>query len=61
MASSALKDLSILVRSRIPIVLVETLEEVRIVNFLAEASGREGWPLFIWAASDGLKKCPEPK
>jgi len=59
MASSALKDLSVLVRSRIPIVLVETLEEVRIVNFLAEASGREGWPLFIWAASDGLKKMPE--
>ena len=59
MASDQLDELSILIRSRIPLVQVETLEETRIIRYLECASVREGWDFFTWTAADGLRKFPE--
>ena len=59
MISDQLDELSILIRSRVPLVQVETLEENRIIKFLEGASVREGWALFTWTAADGLRKFPE--
>ncbi len=57
--SDQLDELSILIRSRIPLVQVETLEETRIIRFLEGASAREGWDFFTWTAADGLRKFPQ--
>jgi len=59
MSSNQLDELSILIRSRIPLVQVETLEETRVIKHLQEASTREGWEFFTWTAADGLRKFPD--
>ena len=56
--ADTLQDLALIIRSRFPIVQVETSEEVRIMKLLERVTNLENWPLFVWSAADGLKRVP---
>ncbi len=51
----ALKDLELLIRSRYPIIVIETSEEERAEEALQRVAARLGIPLFVWTVSEGLK------
>lgn len=53
---SELQDLTLLVKSRFPIILVETHEEPRVMELLENAANLEEWPLFTWSLADGLRR-----
>lgn len=48
-------DLSLLLRSRFPIITVDTHEESRLLELLARACNLEQWPLYRWNIADGLR------
>ncbi len=60
MHDHTLDDLLALIRSRIPLVQIETFEEKRIVDFLGQAAAAEHWDFYLWTAADGLTKHPAP-
>ena len=47
-------DLELLVRSRYPLILVETLEEERLESLLSRVASRLGVPFFRWSRTRGL-------
>jgi len=49
-------DLCLLLRSRFPLLLVETQEEARLLALVERACGEEQWPLFTWSVADGLRR-----
>ncbi len=53
-------DLKLILKSRVPIVLVNTHDETRFLEFLqgitAEASAEDYRPLFRWSVTDGLQR-----
>ncbi len=51
-----LGDLELLLRSDTPIVLIETLEEPRIVELAARLAVRMNEPAFCWTVTDGLRR-----
>ena len=52
-----LRDLELLIRSSVPIIVVETHEERRILDALAKAAvGGLYKPLFRWTVTEGLKR-----
>ena len=53
-----LNDLALIVKSRFPLVSVETSEEVRMMRLLERAANLEGWPLFVWSIADGIRRIP---
>ena len=53
-----LNDLALIVKSRFPLVQVETSEEVRMMRLLERAANLEGWPLFVWSIADGIRRVP---
>ena len=56
--ADTLQDLALIIRSRFPIVQVETREETRIMKLLERVTNLENWPLFVWSIADGLKRVP---
>ena len=56
--ADTLHDLALIIRSRFPIVQVETREETRIMKLLERVTNLENWPLFVWSIADGLKRVP---
>jgi AAA+ superfamily predicted ATPase len=54
------KDLTLIIRSRIPIVVVETQEEPRVLELLEQVARLEGKALFVWTAVDGLYRRSNP-
>jgi len=52
----ALKDLELLIRSRTPIIAVETCEEDRVEEVLLSLAARLSVPLFLWTVSEGLRR-----
>ncbi len=52
------RDLAVILRSRFPVVQVETREETRMMKLLERVANLEGWPLFVWTVADGLKRVP---
>ncbi len=56
--ADTLHDLALIIRSRFPLVQVETREETRIMQLLERVANLEGWPLFVWSVADGLKRVP---
>jgi SpoVK/Ycf46/Vps4 family AAA+-type ATPase len=50
------RDLALILRSRFPIVLIETHEEPRAVELLERICNLEDWPLFLWNVTDGLQR-----
>jgi SpoVK/Ycf46/Vps4 family AAA+-type ATPase len=49
-------DLEVIVRSRFPLVVVETREETRAIDLLQKIANRNEWPIFTWSATDGLER-----
>ncbi|MCB1849934.1 MAG: AAA family ATPase [Gammaproteobacteria bacterium] len=49
-------DLELLLRSRTPIVVIETLEEPRIVQLFTRIGLRLGEPVFSWTVTEGLQR-----
>ncbi len=56
--ADTLHDLALIIRSRFPVVQVETREETRIMKLLERVTNLEGWALFVWSVADGLKRLP---
>src|SRR3989304_2369446 len=53
-----LHDLALIIKSRFPLVQVETSEEVRMMQLLERVANLEGWPLFVWSIADGIRRVP---
>jgi len=51
-----LHDLTLILQSRFPIVVVETHEEPRVLALLEQAVNLEGGALFVWSIADGLRR-----
>jgi hypothetical protein len=54
------RDLTLIIRSRFPIVLIETHEEARVMALLERVAQLEGQGLFVWSAADGLQRRDNP-
>ena len=52
--SDSARDLEVLIRSRYPVVAVDTLEEDRLVELLGRVARRLDVPLFTWSRTQGL-------
>ncbi len=50
------QDLCLLVRSRVPIIVLETHDESRALEMLTRLAVKEVLPLFNWSATDGLQQ-----
>jgi SpoVK/Ycf46/Vps4 family AAA+-type ATPase len=50
------RDLTLILKSRFPLVVIETMEEPRVLSLLEHVSNLESLPLFVWSVSDGLKR-----
>ena len=50
------KDLELVLRSRTPIVVVETHEEARVIELLQRIASRMVTPLFRWSVTEGLRR-----
>jgi hypothetical protein len=55
-----LRDLDLLVRSRHPLVVLETAEEDRAAALLRELAARMDLPLFTWSLSRGIRRGADP-
>jgi AAA+ superfamily predicted ATPase len=49
-------DLQVILKSRFPIVVIETHEERRVVDLLEKIANLNGWALFVWTLVDGLRR-----
>jgi SpoVK/Ycf46/Vps4 family AAA+-type ATPase len=56
--SDNLRDFVVILKSRFPLVEVETGEEVRLMKLLEQVANLEGWPLFVWSIADGIRRIP---
>jgi len=54
MACNDSHDLALLLRSHVPIIVVETVEERRVVDLFLQLAPRLHGPLFQWSITDGL-------
>jgi hypothetical protein len=50
------QDLCLLVRSRVPIIVLETHDESRALEMLTRLAVKETLPLFNWSATEGLQQ-----
>lgn len=56
--SDTLHDFTLIIKSRFPLVEVDTGEEVRMMKLLERVSNLESWPLFVWSIADGVRRVP---
>ncbi len=54
------RDFTLILRSRFPIVVVETHEEPRVLSLLDKVARLENQALFVWSAADGLRRRDNP-
>jgi SpoVK/Ycf46/Vps4 family AAA+-type ATPase len=50
------RDLTLILQSRFPLVVIETPEEPRVLSLLENVCALEGLPLFVWSVADGLRR-----
>jgi len=50
------RDLALLLKSRFPIVVIETHEEARALRLLETICNQEQWPFYSWSIADGLRR-----
>lgn len=53
---SDLHDLDLILRSETPLLLIESREESRILEFFTRLGMRLGEPVFRWTVTDGLRR-----
>jgi len=51
-----LQDLMVLIKSRFPIVLVESHEEPRVLSLLEKSTNLDNTPLYTWSVTSGLRR-----
>ncbi len=51
-----LHDLEVILNSRTPIIVIESQEELRIIQLLTQLGMRLQHPLFRWSVTDGLQR-----
>lgn len=56
--ADTLHDFTLIIKSRFPLVEVDTGEEVRMMKLLERVSNLESWPLFVWSIADGVRRVP---
>jgi hypothetical protein len=56
MAMNDLHDLELMLRSETPILLIESLEEQRILQLFTRLGLKLGEPVFCWTLTDGLRR-----
>ena len=49
------RTLGVILKSRFPLVVIETPEEPRVIRLLEQACNLESLPLFLWSAIDGTR------
>jgi SpoVK/Ycf46/Vps4 family AAA+-type ATPase len=50
------RDLTVILKSRFPLVVIETSEESRVLQLLERIANLEGWALFVWSVVEGLRR-----
>ena len=55
-AMSDFRDLQLLIRSHVPLLVVETHDENRARELLTRLAIKEALPLFVWSVTDGLQR-----
>jgi SpoVK/Ycf46/Vps4 family AAA+-type ATPase len=53
-------DLKVILRSRFPLVAVESFEELRVLGLLERVANLEDQPLFVWTLTEGLRRRGRP-
>ena len=56
MLQSDHKDLELVIKSHIPLIIAETKEERRVTNMLTDLGFRLGLPLYQWSVTEGLSR-----
>ena len=56
MLQSDHKDLELVIKSHIPLIIAETNEERRVINMLTDLGFRLGLPLYQWSVTEGLSR-----
>ncbi|MCL2830366.1 MAG: AAA family ATPase [Betaproteobacteria bacterium] len=56
-----LRDLALILKSRYPIVMIETLEEQNVIHLLSRACSLDDFPFFVWNAVEGLRRYSRPE
>ncbi len=56
MSSSELHDLEVLIRSHVPIIVIETHEERRVIQLLLMLAIKRTTPLFRWTVTEGMER-----
>ncbi|MCW8889859.1 MAG: ATPase, partial [Sedimenticola sp.] len=51
-----LHDLELILTSHTPVIVIESLEEVRVSQMLAQLGLRLDYPMYQWAVTEGLKR-----
>jgi SpoVK/Ycf46/Vps4 family AAA+-type ATPase len=51
-----LQDLMVLIKSRFPIVLIESHEEPRVLSLLEKSTNLDNTPLYTWSVTSGLRR-----
>src|SRR5215211_3523413 len=51
-----LKDLLVLIKSRFPIVIIESHEEPRALSLLEKSTNLDNMPLYTWSVTTGLRR-----
>ncbi len=53
-------DLKVILRSRFPLVAIESFEELRVLELLERVGNLEDRPLFVWTLTEGLRRRSRP-
>lgn len=51
-----LKDLDIIIRSKVPIVVIESFEELRIIELIKKIGDQKQLPVYLWSVTEGLSR-----
>lgn len=57
--STSVHDLRTLIRSSHPLVIIETVEEERVLALLQSVTAQERMPLFEWSVTRGLTRADD--
>jgi len=53
---SDIKDLELLIKSNVPIIVIESHEEVRVLGIIAKIGARQRMPVFRWTITEGIRE-----
>ena len=53
---SDIKDLELLIKSNVPIIVIESHEEVRVLGIIAKLGARQRMPVFRWTITEGIRE-----